>query len=68
MLQEIEIIKDEVKSLKEQVARLTDQVKDQIEINDFLRKINGELHEKRCKCGEQGKEEEWWRKIKSPRF
>ena len=68
MEDELKTIRDEVKSLKEQVARLTDQVKDQIEINDFLRKINGDLHEKRCKCGEQGKEEELWRKIKSPRF
>ena len=54
-------IRDEVKLLREQVARLTDQVKDQIEINDFLRKMNSELNEK-------NKDKEWWRKIKSPRF
>ena len=54
-------MEEEVKKLREQVARLTDQVKDQIEINDFLRKMNSELHDKK-------KDQEWWRKIKSPRF
>ena len=68
MEDEIKTIRDEVKLLREKVARLTDQVKDQIEINDFLRKMNNELNEKKCKCGDQDKEEEWWRKIKSPRF
>ena len=58
---EIKTIRDEVKLLREKVARLTDQVKDQIEINDFLRKMNSELNEK-------NKDKEWWRKIKSPRF
>ena len=61
MEKEIKTIRDEVKLLREKVARLTDQVKDQIEINDFLRKMNSELNEK-------NKDKEWWRKIKSPRF
>ena len=61
MEDEVKTIRDEVKLLREQVARLTDQVKDQIEINDFLRKMNSELHDKK-------KDQEWWRKIKSPRF
>tara|TARA_R100001509_G_C4807451_1_gene195254 strand:+ start:114 stop:296 length:183 start_codon:yes stop_codon:yes gene_type:complete len=60
-------MEEEVKKLREQVARLTDQLKDQREINQFLRKINGELHDGRCKCGEKG-EEEWWKKIKDPKF
>ena len=68
MEDELKTIRDEVKKLRDTVARLTDQVKDQIEINNFLRKMNGELHEKKCKCGDQDKEEEWWKKIKSPRF
>ena len=61
MEDEIKTIRDEAKLLREKVARLTDQVKDQIEINDFLRKMNNELNEK-------NKDKEWWRKIKSPRF
>ena len=61
MEDEIKTIRDELKLLREKVARLTDQVKDQIEINDFLRKMNNELNEK-------NKDKEWWRKIKSPRF
>ena len=52
MEDEVKTIRDELKMLKNQVARLTDQVTDQIEINQFLRKVNLELdEEKKCVCG-----------------
>jgi hypothetical protein len=44
-------MEEEIKKLREQVARLTDKLKDQIEINKFLRKVNLELQqEKKCEC------------------
>ena len=49
-------MEEEVKKLREQVARLTDQLKDQREINQFLRKINGALEQEKCKCNDGEKE------------
>ncbi len=57
MEDELKTIRDEVKKLRDTVARLTDQVTDQIEINQFLRKVNLELdEEKKCVCGNGEKE------------
>jgi hypothetical protein len=51
MISEEKKLSDKVKLLQEQVARLTDKLKDQIEINKFLRKVNLELQqEKKCEC------------------
>ena len=51
-------IEDRIKSLAEENATLRDQLRDQKELNEFHRKINGELNEeleaekakRKCMC------------------